>query len=152
MLKKDQSGIVYKMENELNGKIVAAIREQNGGRAGKAAPFLRENGATYLRGVYHNRSEVELLLQCFVPNGRVRRRSSDHRASRRKVTRLSGVHLRNGGWTFPIPAMYRPAISVCRNRPGFHISGSGSPTGLSGIGQAMDSKSWKYDAIASPSP
>ena len=46
------------MENELRGKIAAAVREQNGRRreSEKAASFLRENGATYIRGVYHKRS------------------------------------------------------------------------------------------------
>ena len=46
------------MENELKGKIASAIREQNGRRreSEKAAAFLRENGATYVRGVYHKRS------------------------------------------------------------------------------------------------
>jgi hypothetical protein len=46
-----------KMEDELKGKSAAAIREQNGRRheCEKAAAFLRENGATYLRGVYHKR-------------------------------------------------------------------------------------------------
>jgi len=45
------------MEDELKGEIAAVIREQNGRRreTEKAAAFLRENGATYLRGVYHKR-------------------------------------------------------------------------------------------------
>jgi hypothetical protein len=46
------------MENELRGKITASVREQNGRRreSEKAASFLRENAATYIRGVYHKRS------------------------------------------------------------------------------------------------
>jgi len=45
------------MEDKLKSKITAAAREQNGRRreSEKAAAFLRESGATYLRGVYHKR-------------------------------------------------------------------------------------------------
>jgi hypothetical protein len=45
------------MEDELKGKGAAAIRGQNGRRreTEKAVAFLRESGATYLRGVYHKR-------------------------------------------------------------------------------------------------
>lgn len=46
-----------KMENELKGKMASVVREQNGRRreSEKSAAFLRESGATYLRGVYHKR-------------------------------------------------------------------------------------------------
>ena len=46
------------MEDDLKEKIAAAIQKQNGQRreSEKAAAFLRENGATYIRGVYHKRS------------------------------------------------------------------------------------------------
>lgn len=46
------------MEDELRSKIATAAQEQNGRRreSEKAAAFLRENGATYIRGVYHKRS------------------------------------------------------------------------------------------------
>ena len=46
------------MEDELRSKIANAAQKQNGRRreSEKAAAFLRENGATYIRGVYHKRS------------------------------------------------------------------------------------------------
>lgn len=46
------------MEDELRSKIATAAQKQNGRRreSEKAAAFLRENGATYIRGVYHKRS------------------------------------------------------------------------------------------------
>ena len=46
------------MDDELKGNSDAAIREQNGRRSEteKAASFLRESGATYIRGAYHKRS------------------------------------------------------------------------------------------------
>jgi hypothetical protein len=46
------------MEDDLKEKIAAAVQKQNGRRreSEKAAAFLRENGATYVRGVYHKRS------------------------------------------------------------------------------------------------
>ncbi len=45
------------METELEGKRRAGIQVQNGRRreTEKAAAFLRESGANYLRGVYHRR-------------------------------------------------------------------------------------------------
>lgn len=47
-----------KMEDKLKGVSATAIQDQNGRRreTEKAAAFLRESGATYLRGVYHKRS------------------------------------------------------------------------------------------------
>ncbi len=46
------------MEEKLKRKIAAAIREQNDKRrkSEKAAAFLRENGATYVRANFHKRS------------------------------------------------------------------------------------------------
>ena len=46
------------MEDELRSKIATADQKQNSRRreSEKAAAFLRENGATYIRGVYHKRS------------------------------------------------------------------------------------------------
>jgi|GEM_PF-3226651 hypothetical protein len=46
------------MEDELRSKIATAAQKQNGRRreSEKAAAFLRENGASYIRGVYHKRS------------------------------------------------------------------------------------------------
>lgn len=46
------------MEDELRSKIATAAQKQNGRRreSEKAAAFLRENGATYIRGVYHKRA------------------------------------------------------------------------------------------------
>lgn len=45
------------MEDRLKGKKAVAIRAQNGRRheCERATAFLRESGATYLRGVYHKR-------------------------------------------------------------------------------------------------
>ncbi len=45
------------MKDELKNKMAGAVREQNGRRreSEKAAAFLRESGATYIRGVYHKR-------------------------------------------------------------------------------------------------
>ncbi len=47
-----------KMKDELKRKMAGAVRGQNGRRreSEKAAAFLRENGAIYIRGVYHKRS------------------------------------------------------------------------------------------------
>ncbi len=46
------------MEDELRNKIATAAQKQNNRRreSEKAAAFLRENGASYIRGVYHKRS------------------------------------------------------------------------------------------------
>ena len=46
------------MDDELRSKIATATQKQNSRRreSEKAAAFLRENGATYIRGVYHKRS------------------------------------------------------------------------------------------------
>ena len=43
---------------ELKSKMAGVVREQNGRRreSEKAASFLRESGATYLRGVFHKRA------------------------------------------------------------------------------------------------
>jgi hypothetical protein len=45
------------MKDELKSKMAGAVREQNGRRreTEKAAAFLRDSGATDLRGVYHKR-------------------------------------------------------------------------------------------------
>jgi len=46
------------MKDELKSKTAGAVREQNGRRreSENAAAFLRESGATYIRGTYHKRS------------------------------------------------------------------------------------------------
>ncbi len=63
-------------------------------------------------------SPVESLPRCFVLKGRVRRRSSDHLASRQKATRLSGVLLRNGAGYFQFQLSIdppSPAVATGRN-------------------------------------
>ena len=46
------------MKDELKSKMAGAVRGQNGRRheTEKAVAFLRESGATYLRGVFHKRA------------------------------------------------------------------------------------------------
>ena len=63
------------MKDELKSKMAGAIREQNGRRreTEKAAAFLRENGATYLRGVYHKRPDGGRPITFFLARGPLRR-------------------------------------------------------------------------------
>ncbi|MDD3471300.1 MAG: hypothetical protein PHS86_00810 [Syntrophaceae bacterium] len=84
------------MEDDLKDKIAAAIREQNGRRreSEKAAAFLREKGATYVRGVYHKRSGWWSAENVFLGARSIEARAEFERLNKCEMLR---EELRDGG-------------------------------------------------------
>ena len=77
------------MKDELKSKMAGAVREQNGRRreSEKAAAFLRESGATYLRGVYHKRPGWWTADNVFLGARSIEARAEFERLNKREIVR-----------------------------------------------------------------